>query len=143
MPSSRPRRILVVDDNVDAAQALQEHLELAGHQVIAANDPLTALEIAEQLVPEVCILDIELPIMDGYELAGHLHDLPRVKGSVLVALTGYSHKYDRHRARTAGFDHYLVKPVDFDQLARIVDAATSATGETSLSSRRSDASGPE
>ena len=94
------------------AEALKERLELAGHQVVAATDALVALEIAEQLVPEVCILDIELPIMDGYELAGHLREMPRVKSSVLVAVTGYSQQYDRHRTRNAGFDHYLVKPVD-------------------------------
>jgi CheY-like chemotaxis protein len=132
MSSSRAKRVLVVDDNVDAAQALKSFLELAGHQVVAATDPVAAMEIAEKLEPDVCILDIELPIMDGYELGSRLRDLPGVKSSVLVALTGYSQEHDRHRSQNAGFDHYLVKPADFHLLARIVDSAAPSNGHATL-----------
>jgi CheY-like chemotaxis protein len=121
MTATNPKRVLVVDDNPEAASALGDVLELAGHKVVTADDPVAALDVAHQFAPDVCILDIELPIMDGYELGKRLREQePRC---VLIALTGYSHEHNRSRSQDAGFEHYLVKPVDTDRLLRIVGEA--------------------
>lgn len=119
---SGERRILIVDDNVDAAAPLKEALEDVGHQVILATDPVQALEQARTFLPEVCILDIQLPIMDGYELGLHLRSLSAASHSTLIALTGYSHDHDQARSRAAGFAAHLVKPVNLDQLISLIDA---------------------
>lgn len=119
MTNPNSKRVLIVDDNVEGAEILKDFLEAEGHQVITVAEPIAALDRAETFVPEVCILDIELPVMNGYELAARLRDTP-AKDSVLVALTGYSSDYDGRQSREAGFQHYLVKPVDLGQLAQIV-----------------------
>jgi PAS domain S-box-containing protein len=105
------RRILVVDDNTDAAQLMAELFERSGHSIAIAHDGPSALEVAATFSPEVAILDIGLPVMDGYELARRLRQ--QLGTSVyLVALTGYGQASDRDRAKAAGFDVHLVKPVD-------------------------------
>ena len=120
-------RILVVDDNEDAADTLAMLLEAGGHEVLVEHDSRRALERAREGGPEgaprVCLLDIGLPDMDGAELARRLRALPETAGAVLVAVTGYSQDSDRERTRAAGFDHHLVKPIDLDQLYAILDAA--------------------
>jgi len=117
---SSPRRILVVDDNVDAARTLGELLELWGHQVRVVHDGPTAIETARSYRPEVVLLDIGLPKMDGYEVARRLRQLPGLSGMVLVALTGYGQEEDQNRAREAGFDYHFTKPVDLADLRKLL-----------------------
>ena len=112
-PAAAPRRrILVVDDNVDAAETLAMLLRLSGHHVRVAHDGPAALEAARSLPPEVVLLDIGMPGMDGYEVARRLRQLPGLAGAVLVALTGWGQEQDRRRSKEAGFDHHLTKPAD-------------------------------
>jgi PAS domain S-box-containing protein len=118
--SAAPLRILVVDDNVDAASMLSMLLEVDGHQVTTEYGSLAALERAKLEAPQVCILDIGLPGMDGNELAQRLRTLPQTASAVLVAVTGYGQENDRRQTLAAGFDHHLVKPVDTEKLAAIL-----------------------
>jgi CheY-like chemotaxis protein len=108
----RCARILIVEDNVDAADTLAELLTLLGHEVRVAHNGPTALEVAERFRPEVVLLDLGLPVMNGYEVAHKLKQLPCLSGVQLVAVTGYDQDEDRRRSHDAGFDHHLVKPVD-------------------------------
>jgi signal transduction histidine kinase/CheY-like chemotaxis protein len=121
-----PLRILLVDDNVDAVHTLQLFLRSAGHQVEVAYSATDALELAKVVVPEVCLLDIGLPDFDGNELARRLRQLPQATGSTLIAMTGYGRQQDRDASMAAGFDHYLVKPVNTTQLSDILAAAAEA-----------------
>jgi signal transduction histidine kinase/ActR/RegA family two-component response regulator len=105
-----PRRVLIVDDNQDAANSLALLLGLQGHETQIAYSGKQALEQIELFQPHVALLDLGLPQMDGYELAGRLRTMPQLTGIRLVALTGYCQAEDRHRTRTAGFDDHLVKP---------------------------------
>ncbi|WP_434382424.1 ATP-binding protein [Melittangium boletus] len=120
VPESAPppstRRILVVDDNVDAADTLAELLQTWDHTVWQAHDGHAALKAAEEHRPDVVLLDIGLPGMDGYEVARRLRAGPLGPGLTLVALTGYGQASDRSRALEAGFDKHFVKPVDIDGL---------------------------
>ena len=118
--SSEPRRILVVDDNEDGAEMLSIVLGQKGHDTRTAYDAATALKLAEEFVPELAFLDIGLPAMDGYELAARLRRLPGLERIRLVALTGYGQESDRRKTRAAGFDHHLVKPVDFGLVDEVV-----------------------
>jgi signal transduction histidine kinase len=113
-------RIMVVDDNVDAAATLGMLLEASGYAVSVEHDPLRALERAGVETPDVCLLDIGLPGMDGIELAQRLRANPDTAGALLVAVTGYGQDSDRRRALAAGFDHYLVKPVDLQVLCELL-----------------------
>ncbi|HEX5061793.1 MAG TPA: ATP-binding protein [Kofleriaceae bacterium] len=114
--ASTPRRILLVDDNEDALMLLAEALEAAGHTVKTATDAAEALDLIESFKPELAILDIGLPVMDGYELATKI--CSRFNGSSprMFALTGYGQKADREKSREAGFSEHFVKPVDVKQL---------------------------
>ena len=115
-PSRTPTRarVLVVDDNVDAAEMLAAVLEQMNYEVVTANDGVQALAALERFTPQIALVDIGLPVMNGYELAPRLRALtPQLK---LVAVTGYGQEDDRKRSRAAGFDDHLVKPVDFGQL---------------------------
>jgi two-component system CheB/CheR fusion protein len=112
----RALRIMVVDDNVDAAESLAMMLELDGHSVIRAHDARAAIAIARSERPSVMLLDIGLPDIDGYELARRLRALPEVDNALLIAVTGYGQAEDRRRAEDAGFDRYLIKPVEFESL---------------------------
>jgi signal transduction histidine kinase/DNA-binding response OmpR family regulator len=107
-----PRRVLLVDDNADGLASLASLLRLKGHEVHIASDGLEALEAAIAVRPEVVVLDIGMPGMDGYEVARRLRRTPDVGSVRLVALTGYGQDEDRHLSREAGFDDHLVKPVD-------------------------------
>ena len=113
--AGRPRRILVVDDNVDAATVLAETLFTMGHEVAVAHDGPAALEVQGRFEAEIAVLDLGLPVMDGYELADKLrHVVP--KPLRIIALTGYGQDQDRERSLRAGFDAHLVKPVEIDDL---------------------------
>jgi PAS domain S-box-containing protein len=113
--SREQRRILIVDDNADAAELLGMLLRSNGHSVQIAHDPLEALRVVEAFEPQVALLDIGLPVMDGYELAERLR--ARTRGACrLIALTGYGQESDRKRSEASGFDGHLVKPVDTDLL---------------------------
>jgi signal transduction histidine kinase len=105
------RRILIVDDNADAADMLALLLRGAGHDVTVAHDGAAALEVAPGFAPEVALLDIGLPVIDGLELARRLRTLDACRDTVLIAVTGYGQPGDRQRTREAGFAHHLVKPV--------------------------------
>ena len=102
----------MVDDNEDSAELLREMLQWVGHEVAVAHDGPSALAVAEQFVPEVALLDIGLPVMDGYELGRRLHAMPQGARCRLVALSGYGQDRDRARSRASGFETHLVKPID-------------------------------
>jgi len=113
-------RVLVVDDNVDAAVTLAEGVALDGHEVRIAHDGPSALEQARAFSPEVVLLDIGLPAMDGYEVVRRLRELPQARGALIVALTGFGQQSDRQRALAAGFDEHLVKPVELDTVTAVL-----------------------
>jgi CheY-like chemotaxis protein len=119
----RGARILVVDDNADMASSLMTLLQLIGNEVEAALDGPSAIEAARRLEPEFVLLDIGLPGMDGYEVARKLRQEPCCKATVIIAVSGYGQEEDRRRSREAGFDHHLVKPVDFDKLISLMSPA--------------------
>ncbi len=120
MPHAGAPRILVVDDNEDGAEMLAEVLMRRGYDTRVAFDAPTALRVAAEFSPDIAFLDIGLPVMDGYELASHLRDLPGLKALRLIAVTGYGQQSDREKAREAGFHHHLVKPVDIDAVEAVV-----------------------
>jgi len=111
-------RVLIVDDNVDAAISTAMLLTAQGHQAKAVHGSRDALEAVDSFRPDVALLDIGLPEMDGYELATRLRGLPACEGMRIVALTGYGQADDRQRALDSGFDDHLVKPIDFRTLER-------------------------
>jgi CheY-like chemotaxis protein len=119
-PSERPTRILVVDDNVDLARGLARLLEIRGHEVQVAYDGPTGLDKAKQSKPEVVLLDIGLPGMDGYQVAAHLRQEESVKDATLIAISGYGQEEDLRLAREAGFDHHLVKPIASADLFKLL-----------------------
>ena len=110
------RRILVVDDNRSNAQSLELLLRALGQEVYTAYDGPEALELARKYRPEVVLLDIGLPLMDGYEVARRCRKDPNLKILTVVAMTGYGQDSDRQRSQEAGFDAHLVKPVNLDDL---------------------------
>ena len=114
-------KLMVVDDNTDAAETLTQLLQLSGYETITSEDGKSALSKAASFVPDVLILDIGLPDMDGYELAQQIRKIENLSNSTLIALTGYGQNHDRLLALAAGFDHHLVKPVDFKVLRSILD----------------------
>jgi len=118
-----PRRILIVDDNADAANSLALVLGLDGHVTEAVYSATEALSRANDFKPEVILLDIGLPEMDGYQVARRLRSDPDLAGIRIVALTGYGQSDDVQRSRDVGFDDHLTKPVDFAALARTLEAA--------------------
>ncbi|MFN7134382.1 MAG: ATP-binding protein, partial [Myxococcales bacterium] len=120
-PGAGRRRVLVVDDNVPAATLLGRLLgKLGGHEVRLAHDGAAAVAEAESFRPDLILLDIGLPKMDGYEVARRLRGRPELDGALLVALTGYGTAEDRRRSLEAGFDDHLVKPPDVEMLRRVL-----------------------
>ncbi len=128
-PSAQPRadvdkrtsrRVLVVDDNADAADTVAMMLRLDGHQVEVAYDGLSGLAAAEELQPEVAILDLGLPGLNGFELASRLRGMQGLQRLELIALTGYGQQRDMAAAKDAGFDHHLTKPASADELSRLL-----------------------
>ncbi|HVO47890.1 MAG TPA: response regulator, partial [Steroidobacteraceae bacterium] len=114
------RRILVADDNSDALESLAMLLELGGHEVYTASNGVLALESAERHQPDVALLDIGMPELDGYEVARRIRSQPWGRSITLVALTGWGQESDRRRSGEAGFDSHLVKPLDLEQLSRLL-----------------------
>lgn len=114
------RKILVVDDNVDSAKILSMLLSRAGHDVRTVHDGPATLAAADEFGPEIILLDIGLPVMDGYEVVRRLRANPERRDWYVVALTGYGQDDDRRRSHEAGFDAHLVKPVDLDVLQRLI-----------------------
>ena len=119
-PASTPRRILVADDNRDAVETLKLLLEMGGHDVHTAFDGEAAITCAEQTMPEVALLDIGMPKANGYEVARRIREHPWGKSIYLIALTGWGQDEDKRRAREAGFDAHLVKPVPPGTLDRLL-----------------------
>jgi CheY-like chemotaxis protein/anti-sigma regulatory factor (Ser/Thr protein kinase) len=118
--SSTPRRILIVDDNRDSAESLALLLGITGNQTQTAYDGFEALETAEKFKPDLVLLDIGLPKLNGYEACRRIRKEPWSQGMMLVALTGWGQEEDRTRASEAGFDGYLVKPVDYADLEKLM-----------------------
>jgi CheY-like chemotaxis protein len=116
--ATQPLRIVIADDNVDAALTLAALLGLQGHAVRTAHDGMQALDEVMRFEPHVVILDIGMPGMNGYDVAALVRE--RNPGVLLIALTGWGQDEDRHRSKAAGFDHHLVKPVDFTVLAELL-----------------------
>jgi signal transduction histidine kinase len=123
LPVLAPQRILVADDNHDAAEALALQLQLAGHDVRAAHDGAEALAVATTFDPDIVLLDLGMPRMDGYEVAREFRRRPRRPRVTLIALTGWGQQQDRDRTAQAGFDAHLVKPVATSQLFQALAAA--------------------
>ena len=119
--SARSLHLMIVDDNLDAAESLCALLEAGGHQVVVAGDAESALKNADIERIQVFILDIGLPDMDGYELARRLRAKPDTANAVLIALTGYGQAHDRVLSKAAGFDHHFVKPSDTLELTKILN----------------------
>ncbi len=119
-------RILVVDDNVDAAQMLAMYLQASGHHVAVEHGGAKGLDRSRSERPDVCLLDIGLPEMDGNELARRLRAQPETRESLLIAITGYGQEDDRNAALDAGFDHHFVKPVDPRMLLSLLGEASGA-----------------
>jgi two-component system, chemotaxis family, CheB/CheR fusion protein len=125
----RPRRVLIVEDNIDAAESLRRALELRGHVVRVVHDGRAALTTVQEVDPEVVLLDIGLPHMDGYEVARRLRATERGRQLFLVAVTGWGQPEDRARAQSAGFDEHLTKPVHSGELSDLIAAGPSDTRE--------------
>jgi CheY-like chemotaxis protein len=113
-------KVLVVDDNHDAAMSLSMLVELLGHEVRTAYDGLEALGLAEAFRPEVVLLDLGMPEMDGYEACRRLREQPWGNPMAVVAVTGWGREDDRRRTQLAGFDQHLVKPVAPDVIASVL-----------------------
>lgn len=126
-PTGPSLRVLVVDDNEDAAEMLELLLIASGHEVRTAYDGTAALDAAIDFRPNVMLLDIGLPGLDGFEVAKRIRQLLVLKGVVLVAMTGYGQESDLKRSLDAGFDHHLVKPVSFEKVKQILATVTGKT----------------
>lgn len=119
MPGSL--KIIVADDNDDAASTLSIILKYNGYDAHAVAEPHSALALAKELVPQVMLIDIEMPGMNGYELAQAVREDPRMERSMLVAITGYGGDHHRSKAMEAGFDHHLLKPVDTEEIVSLIE----------------------
>ena len=126
-PTNTGLRVLIVDDNVDAATALELLLQGEGHQVQVAHTGPTGLAAALEFRPEVVLLDIGLPELDGWMVAKRIRQQPVLRETVLVAMTGYGQITDRNRSHQVGFNHHFVKPVDFRKLHKILVAVSAKT----------------
>jgi PAS domain S-box-containing protein len=120
-PAVVHRRIMLVDDNVDAVNTLGTLLELAGHHVRIFNDPVVALAAVDGFSPDIAILDIGLPVISGYELAERIRSILGDRPCQLIALTGYGQEADKVRSRAAGFEQHFVKPIDPEHVVRLVN----------------------
>jgi CheY-like chemotaxis protein len=117
-------RLLIVDDNEDAAEVLAMLLECHGHTVFVEHNSQCALERARIQIPDVCLLDIGLPDMNGFELAKRLRSQPETKNCKLIAITGYGNEQDHIKTFEAGFCHHFVKPFDVDELTDLLGRLT-------------------
>jgi CheY-like chemotaxis protein len=128
------RRILVVDDNQDAAMTMADMLELLGDEVCTAQDGIEAISAAETFRPEVILMDVGMPRMNGYDATRRIREEPWGKAITVVALTGWGQESDRARSKAAGCDGHLVKPVSLDDLEALLERLSSA-GEDARSRR--------
>ena len=119
LPAGNGMRVLVVDDNADAADLLTAALMMNGFMARQAHDPVEALRVAAEFLPQLAVLDIGLPVMDGYELARRLRGIDGLENIRLIAVSGYGQHSDHRRSLEAGFDHHLVKPVDIVPLMKL------------------------
>jgi CheY-like chemotaxis protein/two-component sensor histidine kinase len=124
LPETAKRRVLVVDDNHDSAWSLRMMLELMGNETHTAYDGLAAVAAAEEFLPDLILLDIGLPHLNGYDACRRIREQPWSEGMVIVALTGWGQDEDRRRSQEAGFDQHLVKPVDIVELNRLLTEST-------------------
>jgi signal transduction histidine kinase/DNA-binding response OmpR family regulator len=130
-PGRDSLRILIVDDNRDSAESLSYLLHMQGRDVRTAYDGRSALAIAEELRPNAVFLDIGMPEMNGYEVAGRLRGNPATQGAVLIALTGWGQDEDRRRTAEAGFQFHCVKPISMEDLEAVLDAAARSSVQQS------------
>lgn len=121
MTLSHPLRILVADDNADAAQSLALLLKMFGHDVKTALDGDTALALAHTHQPQAMVLDIGLPRLNGYELARQIRRIPELASALLIAYSGFGQSDDKQKARDAGFDHHLTKPSTIQDLTALLE----------------------
>jgi CheY-like chemotaxis protein len=112
---------LIIEDNTDVRESLRALLELSGHEVYEAPDGPSGVEKAVAVRPDVALIDIGLPGLDGYDVARRIRSMPDSRGIVLVALTGYAQPEYRERADQVGFDGYLAKPIDVSQLSELIE----------------------
>jgi signal transduction histidine kinase len=120
LPSGKGSRILIVDDNMDTARGMVRLLKLLGNDAIAVHDGRAAVETAHAFRPDFVLLDIGLPILNGYQVAALLRENDLHKHTVIIAVSGYGQDEDRRRSFAAGFNHHLVKPIDFDSLVSLL-----------------------
>ena len=116
------RRVLVVDDNVDSADSMAALLQMMGHETRLAHDGAEAIEAAQSFHPDVIIMDIGMPNMDGLEATRRIRKLSLAPRPTIVALTGWGQERDRRNSVAAGIDRHLVKPVDADTIAQLLQA---------------------
>ncbi len=123
--NGRPtKRILVVDDNRPSAQTLAWVMELNGYEVVACFDGPSAVQTAHDFHPDVVLLDLGMPKMDGYEVCKRLREDQSLTGTVVIAQTGWGGETERRRTAEAGFNHHLTKPLDFPALLKLIDDQT-------------------
>ena len=127
-PAAGVRRILVADDNLDSLETLAQLLQLRGHEIYKAADGVQALEAATRTRPDLVLLDIGMPGMDGYEVARRIRSQPWGREATLVALTGWGQENDRRRSREAGFDSHCIKPLDMQRLLNLLASLPAAGG---------------
>ncbi len=135
------RRVMVIDDNRDAAESLAVFLELAGHEVKALTDPLQAMASLPVFSPEVMVVDIGLPQIDGFELARRVRAAPPPDLALLVAVSGYGQPEHKRRSQEAGFDHHITKPADLNELAALIADAPRVNAEATAAPRGARGSG--
>jgi len=129
------RKVLVIEDNVDAQETLKSLLEMCGHEVSVAGDGAEGIEAALRIQPDIALIDLGLPSMDGYEVARHVRSSPHGSHLLLVALTGYGAPEQKRKALEAGFDLHLVKPVDPDHLLKLIAKGTAGQRVVGMRSR--------
>ena len=125
-------KVLVAEDNVDVAHGVQRLLRVSGHDTLVVNDGASAMKVAPEFVPDVVILDIGLPIIDGFQVAKWIRQKPALRKAVLVALTGYGQDSDKQRTASAGFDYHFVKPVNFAKINTVLAIAAEKKQATTL-----------
>ena len=119
------KRVAIVEDNKLQAKSLAMLLEMMGYQVRTASDAASALRMMAEFIPQVALIDIGLPGLNGYELARQVRSMPQLRDITLIAQTGWGTDDDRQQAREAGFQHHLTKPIDHQRLEKILAQATS------------------
>ncbi|HEY8507793.1 MAG TPA: response regulator, partial [Steroidobacteraceae bacterium] len=118
--AGRKRRILIADDNLDAAESLALLLNMQGHETRTAGDGFQAVQLAESFRPDIIFMDVGMPRLDGIEAARQIRQQPWGKSMLIVALTGWGQEADRHRTRDAGIDLHLVKPITLEGIAAVL-----------------------